>query len=163
MSSGQRNPGGFGLLGWFTILVLLVLAIGTRNRFAWLVLVVYLVLSRIALMRDRAARVRAAGRASVGDASQGRASAGSASARRGPGRASEGHASHGRTSTGRPPHEVLGVPADATPDAIRDAYRDLARQYHPDRVANLGPELREVAEARMREINAAFEALGGRR
>jgi len=28
-------------------------------------------------------------------------------------------------------YEVLGVPRDATAKAIRDAYRKLARQYHP--------------------------------
>ncbi len=29
-------------------------------------------------------------------------------------------------------YQVLGIPAGATPDQIRMAYRDLARQYHPD-------------------------------
>jgi preprotein translocase subunit Sec63 len=31
--------------------------------------------------------------------------------------------------------------------------------YHPDRVATLAPEVREVAEIRMKEINAAYGQL----
>ena len=168
MSRGPR--GGLGLLGWFTLALLLVLAVGMRNRLAWLLLLVYLVLSRVALMRDRAARERASTRAggtarsepagptgSVGGARPG------GGARDWPGGASAGAgAAAGQATPRKTPHEVLGVPTDARPDAIRTAYLDLVRQYHPDRVASLGPELRAVAEARMREINAAYEALGGR-
>lgn len=43
--------------------------------------------------------------------------------------------------------EVLGVPAGATPTQIRDAYRRLASQHHPDRGGS---------EARMAEINDAY-------
>ena len=38
-------------------------------------------------------------------------------------------------------YQILGIPRDATQDEIRDAYFDLARQYHPD--ANPDPEVRE--------------------
>jgi DnaJ-class molecular chaperone len=50
-------------------------------------------------------------------------------------------------------YKILGVPNDATPDEIRAAYRRLARLYHPD--LNSGPE----AEARMQEINKAYDTL----
>lgn len=39
------------------------------------------------------------------------------------------------------------------------AYRQMAKMYHPDRVANLAPEFIELAEERMKEINAAYEVL----
>ena len=32
----------------------------------------------------------------------------------------------------RDPYEVLGVSKNATDDQIKDAYRELARKYHPD-------------------------------
>jgi DnaJ-domain-containing protein 1 len=36
-------------------------------------------------------------------------------------------------------------------------------QYHPDKVATLGPEIRALAEQRAKELNAAYaEATGGR-
>ena len=50
-------------------------------------------------------------------------------------------------------YSILGVPAAATTEEIRAAYRRLARQYHPD--LNAGPE----AEARMKEINHAYATL----
>src|SRR5215204_1017700 len=53
-------------------------------------------------------------------------------------------------------NEVLQVNATAHSDEIKRAYRSLIIQYHPDRVAGLGPELRDVAEAKAKEINAAY-------
>ena len=50
-------------------------------------------------------------------------------------------------------YSILGVPPAATAEEIRAAYRRLARQYHPD--LNSGPE----AEARMKEINEAYDTL----
>ena len=50
-------------------------------------------------------------------------------------------------------YEVLGVARDASGDDIKRAYRQLARQYHPD--ANPDPE----AEARFKEVSQAYEIL----
>nr|HET7858239.1 DnaJ C-terminal domain-containing protein [Caldimonas sp.] len=50
-------------------------------------------------------------------------------------------------------YETLGVPRTATQDEIKQAYRKLARKYHPD-VSKLGD-----AEARFKEINEANEVL----
>ena len=64
----------------------------------------------------------------------------------------------------QPPwHDVLGVPPDATHEQIVSAYRSQMSQYHPDKVATLGPEIRALAEQRAKELNAAYaEATGGR-
>ena len=51
-------------------------------------------------------------------------------------------------------YQVLGVPRDAKPDAIKKAYRRLARKYHPD--VNPGDK---ASEEKFKEINAAFEIL----
>lgn len=56
-----------------------------------------------------------------------------------------------------PWYEVLEVPPIATPTMIRSAYRKLMSQYHPDKVASLGPELKALAERKTRDIRRAYE------
>jgi curved DNA-binding protein len=50
-------------------------------------------------------------------------------------------------------YETLGVPRDATQDAIKGAYRKLARKYHPD--VSKEPD----AEARFKELGEAYAVL----
>lgn len=56
-------------------------------------------------------------------------------------------------------YQILGVEIGSPPEQIVAAYRQMAKMYHPDRVANLAPEFLELAEERMKEINAAYEVL----
>ena len=59
---------------------------------------------------------------------------------------------------------VLDVESSAGKDEIVLNYRRKIKQYHPDRLAGLAPELLELAEERTKALNAAYEqALGGRR
>ena len=51
---------------------------------------------------------------------------------------------------------VLGVSSEASEDEIKKAYKQLASQYHPDKVSHLGHELIEFAKAKFMEINAAY-------
>jgi uncharacterized membrane protein YkvA (DUF1232 family) len=59
----------------------------------------------------------------------------------------------------RTPYEVLNLPPDADQEAIKAAYRQLASQYHPDKVSHLGKEFQELAESRFKEIQEAYEKL----
>lgn len=52
------------------------------------------------------------------------------------------------------PYKVLGVSPDATDEQIKQAYRKLAKKYHPD----LNPGDEEAAE-KMQQINAAYEQI----
>src|SRR5215207_2589816 len=54
---------------------------------------------------------------------------------------------------------ALGVSNGAGAEEVSAAYRKLARTHHPDKVANLQPEVREYSEQRMKEINAAYAEL----
>jgi curved DNA-binding protein CbpA len=58
----------------------------------------------------------------------------------------------------RNPFVVLGLPIDATSDAIKAAWRRLARQHHPD-VASGDPGVERRANRTMAEINAAYQEL----
>jgi DnaJ-domain-containing protein 1 len=53
--------------------------------------------------------------------------------------------------------EALGLQGRQTRDDIRKAYRKLIQQYHPDKVAALGPRLRRVAEEESKTINEAYD------
>jgi hypothetical protein len=55
--------------------------------------------------------------------------------------------------------KILDVPGDADTRAVKEAYRRRCLEYHPDRVAHLGPELRHTAEREFKRIRAAYELL----
>lgn len=56
------------------------------------------------------------------------------------------------------PYKVLGVSPTATDEEIKAAYRSLARRYHPDNYPN-DPDAAKHAAERMKEINAAYDAI----
>jgi DnaJ-domain-containing protein 1 len=62
-----------------------------------------------------------------------------------------------RPGTPRPWYVVLQVPAEASLDNVKLAYRRRMSEYHPDKVAGLGDDLRALAETKSKEINAAYE------
>jgi hypothetical protein len=58
--------------------------------------------------------------------------------------------------TRRDPFAELGLPADASPAAVKAAWRRLARTHHPDLASDRAEE--RAATRRMARINAAYEA-----
>ncbi len=57
------------------------------------------------------------------------------------------------------PYRAFDLTSDATDAEIDQAYRRLISQYHPDRLAGAAPELRARAEAKSRELNAAYDRI----
>jgi DnaJ-domain-containing protein 1 len=56
---------------------------------------------------------------------------------------------------------VLGLEEGATQEEIRGRHRELVKRYHPDKHTHLGPVAAKEAEQRFREVQAAYEVLGG--
>ena len=55
------------------------------------------------------------------------------------------------------PYQVLGVSENASDEEIKKAYRELARKYHPDNYHD--NPLADLAQEKMKEINAAYEQI----
>ena len=52
------------------------------------------------------------------------------------------------------PYGVLGVPANASDEEVKKAYRELARKYHPDNYHD--NPLADLAQEKMKEVNEAY-------
>lgn len=57
----------------------------------------------------------------------------------------------------RDPYSVLGVSKNATDEEIKNAYRELARKYHPDNYSD--NPLSDLADEKMKEINEAYDEI----
>lgn len=55
------------------------------------------------------------------------------------------------------PYEILGVSPSAGDDEIKQAYRALAKKYHPDNYTD--SPLADLASEKMAEINAAYDQI----
>lgn len=56
-------------------------------------------------------------------------------------------------------YNILKVSPDVSNDELKKAYRELAKKYHPDKVAHLGEEIKKAAEVKITELNAAYDSI----
>lgn len=54
-------------------------------------------------------------------------------------------------------YKILEIDKSVSDDAVKKAYRAMAKKYHPDRVGHLGKEHQEGAEAKFRQVQEAYE------
>lgn len=59
------------------------------------------------------------------------------------------------------PWQVLGLERSASPEAVKQRYRKLAREHHPDRhiAAGVPEEMIALATSRLQAINAAYDQI----
>jgi len=53
--------------------------------------------------------------------------------------------------------KILGLKGKVTKNDIKKAWRDKSKEYHPDKVAMMGDELKELALKKTKEINEAYD------
>lgn len=56
------------------------------------------------------------------------------------------------------PYSVLKISPNASDEEVKNAYRSLAKKYHPDNYAN-SPDVAELAAEKMTEVNAAYDQI----
>lgn len=56
-------------------------------------------------------------------------------------------------------YDVLEIKPDATDDEIKKAYRSMAMKYHPDKVQNLGEDVKNKATEKFKTVKQAYECL----
>ncbi len=56
-------------------------------------------------------------------------------------------------------YKVLGITPNASDDEVRKAYRKMALQHHPDRVATLGEDVQKAAQKKFQEITEAKDRI----
>ena len=54
-------------------------------------------------------------------------------------------------------YQILEISPNATDDEVKKAYRNLAKKYHPDRVAHLGDDMRKAAEEKFARLSQAYD------
>lgn len=57
------------------------------------------------------------------------------------------------------PWQVLEIPSGSTQEEIKKAHRKQSKLYHPDKVSQLGKDLRDMAENKTKDINRAYAML----
>lgn len=56
-------------------------------------------------------------------------------------------------------YRILEIPSTASDADLKKAYRKMAKKYHPDKVAALGPEFQTAAKEKFQKVQQAYEVI----
>ena len=56
-------------------------------------------------------------------------------------------------------YAVLKITPDATNNEVKEAYREMVKKYHPDRVSHLGKEFVDLAHKKFQKIQDAYQKI----
>lgn len=69
------------------------------------------------------------------------------------------YAAYNKTQNSNWAYDLLEISPDSSDEDIKKAYRSMAMKYHPDKVHNLGDEVKLKATEKFRSVNEAYEYL----
>ncbi len=58
---------------------------------------------------------------------------------------------------------ILEIQPNASNDEVKKAYREMAKKFHPDKLAHLGADVQKAANEKFQEINLAYEKIKSER
>lgn len=56
-------------------------------------------------------------------------------------------------------YKILEIEKTVSDDAVKKAYRKMAKKYHPDRISHLGKEHQQGAEEKFRQVQEAYDLI----
>ena len=56
-------------------------------------------------------------------------------------------------------YKILEIPKSASDDEVKQAYRKMAKKYHPDRVVTENEAIKKGAEEKFKEVQKAYETI----
>ena len=54
-------------------------------------------------------------------------------------------------------YKILEISSSVSDDEVKKSYRKMAKKYHPDKVASLGPEFQNAAKEKFQKVQQAYE------
>ncbi len=60
-------------------------------------------------------------------------------------------------------YKILEISSSVSDAEVKKAYRKMAKKYHPDKVAALGPEFQKAAKEKFQKVQQAYEEVKNRR
>ena len=56
-------------------------------------------------------------------------------------------------------YNVLGVSSSSSDQEIKKAYRKMANKYHPDKIAHLGDDFKDIAQEKFKSVSGAYQKI----
>ena len=56
-------------------------------------------------------------------------------------------------------YNVLGVSSSSSDQEIKKAYRKMANKYHPDKIAQLGDDFKDIAQEKFKSVSEAYQKI----
>ena len=56
-------------------------------------------------------------------------------------------------------YSVLGISSSSSNQEIKRAYRKMANKYHPDKIAHLGDDFKDIAQDKFKSVSEAYHKI----